>query len=98
LIKVFDREEPDYDAFVWNEKKKKAERIKKIDEMYLKMRPLVQQFLKPQFEIYSKEFSMTKRGPLRDMISQLMKENFMLKTSVTDEEITRKMNMIKGIV
>ncbi len=98
LIKVFDREEPDYDAFVWNEKKKKNERIKKIDEMYLKMRPLVQQFLKPQFEIYSKEFSMIKRGPLRDMISQLMKENFMEKTSVTDEEITRKMNLIKGIV
>lgn len=98
LIKVFDREEPDYDAFVWNEKKKKNERIKKIDEMYLKMRPLVQTFLKPQFEVYTKEFSMTKRGPLRDMISQLMKENFMLKTSVTDEEITKKMNIIKGIV
>lgn len=98
LINVFDREEPDYDAFVWNEKKKKNERIKKIDEMYLKMRPLVQQFLKPQFEVYTKEFSMTKRGPLRDMISQLMKENFMEKTSVTDEEITRKMNLIKGIV
>jgi hypothetical protein len=41
---------------------------------------------------------MTKRGPLRDMISQLMKENFMEKTFVTDEEITRKMNLIKGIV
>lgn len=98
LISVFDREKPDYDAFVWNEKKKKDERIKKIDEMYLKMRPLVQTFLKPQFEIYTKEFSMTKRGPLRDMISQLMKENFMLKTSVTDEEITQKMNLIKGII
>lgn len=98
LIKVFDREKPDYDAFVWSEKKKKEDRIKDIDAIYIKMRPLVQNFLKPQFEIYSKEFSMIKRGPLRDMISQLMKENFMEKTFVTDEEIASKMNLIKGIV
>lgn len=98
LISVFDREKPDYDAFIWNEKKKKEERIKAVDAIYLKMKPLVQNFLKPQFEIYSREFSMIKRGPLRDMISQLMKENFMEKTFITNEEITRKMNLIKGII
>lgn len=97
LIKVFDREEPDYDSFIYNEKKKKSERIKDIDDKYLKMRPLVRNFLKPQYEIYSKEFSMIKRGPLRDMISQLMKENFMEKTFITNEEITRRINRIKGI-
>lgn len=98
LIKVFDREKPDYDAFIFNEKKKKkTDRIKEVDSIYLKMRPLVQSFLKPQFEAYLKEFSMIKRGPLRDMISQLMKENFMEKTSITNEEIGRRLDMIKGI-
>lgn len=97
LIKVFDREEPDYDAFMFNEKKKKADRKKDIDKMYLKMRPLVQSFLKPQYEIYSKEFSMIKRGPLRDMISSLMKDSFMEKTYITNEEITMRLDMIKGI-
>ena len=98
LIKVFDREEPDYDAFVYAEKKKKEERIKDIDLIYIKMRPLVRNFLKPQYEKYCKEFSMTKRGPLREMISRLMKEHFMRDTDISESEIQQTLNEIRGVI
>lgn len=97
LIKVFDREEPDYDTFVYAEKKKKEERIKDIDLIYIKMRPLVRNFLKPQYEKYSREFSMITRGPLREMISKLMKDHFMRDSEISESEIQHTLNEIRGI-
>ena len=97
LIKVFDRAEPDYEAFVYAEKKKKEERIKDIDLIYIKMRPLVRNFLKPQYEKYSKEFSMITRGPLREMISKLMKDHFMRDSDISESEIQHTLDEIRGI-
>lgn len=97
LIKVFDREEPDYDAFIYTEKKKKEERVKDIDLMYIKMRPLVRSFLKPQYEKYSREFSMITRGPLREMISRLMKDHFMRDSEIPEFKIQSTLDEIRGI-
>ena len=65
LIKVFSLEEPDK---VYFSKMSKDDLL----HLYEKMVPIVKEFLMPYYKKYLNEISMSKRGPLRDLIVNVM--------------------------
>ena len=65
LIKVFSLEEPDK---VYFSKMSKDDLLR----LYEKMVPIIKEFLMPYYKKYLNEISMSKRGPLRDLIVNVM--------------------------
>lgn len=67
VIKVFTREEMNKNDFTISKKED-------LEELHRRVVPIVKEFLQPHFKKYITEISMSKRGPLRELMVSVMRD------------------------